>query len=200
MHYDKLHPGGIYHVYNHAVGEESLFRSEDNFKYFLLLYDKYITPVADLFAFCLMPNHFHLLLRIKNKLDLIKSAESPIQDFDKFIVQQFSNFFNAYTKAYNKVYQRRGRLFTYPFRRRRIADKEDFMAVAAYIHNNPVHHGFVEKPEDWKFSSYESYYDNRPSKLIREMVEQLFGDKFFYTNYHKSFDSDRYAIQVRYSY
>ena len=61
----------IYHIFNHAVGNENLFRKEDNFIYFLKKYHEHISPVADTFAYCLMPNHFHILLRMKNQQDNI---------------------------------------------------------------------------------------------------------------------------------
>jgi len=49
-----------YHIYNHAVGNENLFRCDENYRYFLKKYAEHISPIADTFAYCLMPNHFHL--------------------------------------------------------------------------------------------------------------------------------------------
>jgi putative transposase len=65
---EKLEAGEFYHIYNHGVGERDLFREPDNYDYFLGLYDKYISPVADTYAWVLMPNHFHLLVRIKENV------------------------------------------------------------------------------------------------------------------------------------
>ncbi len=65
-----MQPERFYHVYNHANGEENLFRQEENYHYFLKLWTKYIEPIADTFAYCLMPNHFHSLIRIKSRIDL----------------------------------------------------------------------------------------------------------------------------------
>ena len=65
--------GKIYHIYNRAINNENLFRETANYKYFLNQYEKYIEPVAETFAWCLMPNHFHVLVRIKeeNKIGFI---------------------------------------------------------------------------------------------------------------------------------
>lgn len=65
---EKLESGEFYHIYNHGAGERDLFREPDNYEYFLGLYDKYISPIADTYAWVLMPNHFHVLVRIKENV------------------------------------------------------------------------------------------------------------------------------------
>ena len=112
---DIMHPCICYHIYNHANGEDNLFRERENYRFFLQQYEKHITPVADTLAYCLMPNHFHLLVRIKD-------AEALLQTFPKFetleklaasniISKQFANLFSSYTQAFNKKYDRKGSLF-----------------------------------------------------------------------------------------
>ncbi len=61
----SLEPGQYYHVYNRGVNRENLFREERNYAYFLKLYTRHITPVAETFAYCLLRNHFHFLIRIR---------------------------------------------------------------------------------------------------------------------------------------
>ena len=60
-----LEPGTYYHIYNRGVNRENIFREERNYAYFLRLYSKHITPVAETFAYCLLRNHFHLLVRVR---------------------------------------------------------------------------------------------------------------------------------------
>ena len=60
-----LSPGNTYHIYNHANGFENIFENEGNYVYFLKKYAEFISPIADTFAYALMPNHFHFLVRIK---------------------------------------------------------------------------------------------------------------------------------------
>ena len=79
-----LHPGVIYHIYNRGVNGETIFKENRNYEYFVNLYVKHIQPVAETYAFCLLPNHFHILGEIK---DL--SGLKPVSQF-------FSNLFNAY--------------------------------------------------------------------------------------------------------
>ncbi|MCA6381112.1 MAG: transposase [Cytophagales bacterium] len=64
-------PGRTYHLYTHANGSENIFRSDENFRYFLKRYEVFVTDVADTLAWCLMPNHLHLLVRIKNEAELV---------------------------------------------------------------------------------------------------------------------------------
>ena len=62
-----------YHIYNHTNGSDNLFLNSENYRYFLQRYATFISPIADTFAYCLMPNHIHFLIRIKSELDLQKS-------------------------------------------------------------------------------------------------------------------------------
>ena len=96
-----LSHGDHYHIYNRGNNRESIFREQRNYIYFLKLYEKYIPLVADTFAYCLLPNHYHLLVRVKTVDEQVTSGMRL-----KNPGQQFGNLFNAYTKAYNKVYQR----------------------------------------------------------------------------------------------
>jgi REP element-mobilizing transposase RayT len=64
---EPLHPDTSYHIFNHANGFEDIFRKEANFIYFLEKYRLFISPVAETYAYCLMPNHFHLVVRIRNR-------------------------------------------------------------------------------------------------------------------------------------
>jgi REP element-mobilizing transposase RayT len=166
----------MYHIYNRAVGSENLFKSVRNYKYFLSKYDEYISLIADTFCYCLMPNHFHLLLRIKELNSLSRVLKINDAYSNNQISQQFSNLFNAYTKAYNKENGRLGSLFMKPFKRKQIKDEKYLKKVVHYIHYNPVKASIVEKPEDWKYSSYKSIIINKETKLNKQEVISWFDD------------------------
>jgi putative transposase len=106
----RLYPGVFYHIYNRGNNRENIFREERNYTYFLHLYHRHITPIAETYAYCLLKNHFHLLIRVK---------DSTIGETAS---QKFSNFFNAYSKAINLAYQRSGALFQRPFKRIPVTD------------------------------------------------------------------------------
>jgi putative transposase len=204
-----LEPGKCYHVYNHANGSESLFKSDENYRYFLRRFNFYISPVTDCYAYCLMPNHIHFLVRIKSEAELIevfemkasrKTSKTPnnlgdlpnanLESFDSDILaqkvsQQFSNLFNSYTKSFNKMYGRKGSLFIPNFKRKEITNQSYFINTVYYIHANPVHHGFAKRIVDWPWSSYQSMLLELPTKLKRKEVLDRFGSTDEYIKYHE---------------
>lgn len=114
-------PGNFYHIYNHANGRENLFIEPKNYYFFIEKISLYLLPFVKLHAYCLLPNHFHLLISIK-QIEEIKLLESfttfqklpdeklqPI--IEKKVSKAFSNLFSSYTQAFNKVYERKGSLF-----------------------------------------------------------------------------------------
>ena len=123
------------------------------------LYLKNILPVADIYAYCLLKNHFHLALRIKDEESLSeKLKEKPYL--------AFSNFFNSYSKSINKAYNRRGSLFQEHLHRIRVEDDEYLMQLIAYIHLNPVKHKFSDDFKEYKYSSYQAYISEKPTSIV----------------------------------
>jgi REP element-mobilizing transposase RayT len=155
-----LEPGKYYHIYNRGNNGENLFIQERNYRYFLELYLKYIEPIAVTFAYCLLRNHFHLLVRI---LDSANSASN-----------QFAKLFNAHAKTINKTYQRTGSLFEHPFHRIEVTSDSYFTRLSIYIHRNPQKHGFVQDFQDWPYSSYHGLLSSQPTHLQRAQVLNWF--------------------------
>ncbi|HMR89495.1 MAG TPA: hypothetical protein PKD51_15150 [Saprospiraceae bacterium] len=186
-----LLPDQIYHVFNHAVGFENLFRESDNYTYFLELAIKHIVPIADFYAYNLLPNHFHFLVRIKS-IPLLKEYYLTLKgtepetniDWPKFVMQQFSNFCNAYSKAINKRFERRGALFLDYLKRSQINGADYFCHCVHYIHFNAIHHGLCNKIEEWYWTSYHTYLTVKPSKLNREVVLENFEGKQQFILFH----------------
>ncbi|MCP9291571.1 hypothetical protein [Gracilimonas sediminicola] len=182
-----LQSGRTYHIWTHANGDDNFFRCKDNYHYFLKKYRLHVHPVVDTFAYCLMPNHFHFMVRVKSEdeiLDFVrKKKKKPnfqgfqnLEGLSKAISQQFSNLFNAYTKAYNKKYDRKGSLFMSNFRRKLIESDEYFVRLFVYIHNNPIHHGFTDDLNDWPFSSWHAYISKKRTGIRTEEALEWFGD------------------------
>jgi putative transposase len=182
----------LYHIYTHANGNENLFRNDENYRYFLKRYQEFISPVATTYAWCLMPNHLHLLVKVKSEKEVhtifsTKFNESIQHQPDllsKNIILQFSHLFNAYSKAYNKFYNRRGSLFMRAFKRKEIVDDSYLTSVILYIHRNPLHHGFVTNLTDWKWSSYTEFL--MPTlKPDQQYVIDWFGNKEEFVKLHQ---------------
>ncbi len=196
-------PDTLYHVYNHGNSDDNIFRCDENFYYFLMKYNQYITPIADTFAYCLMPNHFHFALRIKEEKHLREVYKTKLvadpQGFTNlagFISRTFGNFLNAYAKAYNKKYDRRGSLFLDNINRKKVEDESYFTQLIHYIHYNPVHHGFVKDLEDWKHSSYHAFLSERITQLKREKVLQWFGGKVDFEKFHREQPTIDFEIEL----
>ncbi len=194
-----LEPGNIYHIYNHSNGNDKLFLSNDNYFFFLRKYKQYISPVANTYCYCLMPDYFHFVVRIKEEDDLTtalaKTALSGFQTLtglekqailSKHTSQQFSHLFNAYTQAYNKQNNRRGSLFQRPFNRLNITDHTYLLKLVHYIHYNPVKAHLCNKPEDWQFSSYNAIVSNKKTMINKKDVLNWFGDlnNFIFCHQH----------------
>ncbi len=114
---EKLIPGNTYHIFNRANGSDKLFVIEDDYFYFLQKLNRYILPVAHIISYCLIPNHFHLLVEIKEfEPSVLKLSKQFNKSPYLYLSKAFSNFFNSYTKSFNKAHKRSGRLFLYPFR------------------------------------------------------------------------------------
>jgi hypothetical protein len=68
---ELLEPDRIYHIYNRGINGENIFKEERNYRYFLEKYAKYIEPIADTFAYCLLKNHFHIAIRTKSEAEIV---------------------------------------------------------------------------------------------------------------------------------
>lgn len=191
-----MEPGRYYHLYTHANGSENLFRSDENCRYFLERYSHFANPVCDTFAYCLMPNHIHFLVSVKTEPELTEIRKNKYPDRDVltlenpqthglFVIQQFSHLLNGYTQAYNKMYGRRGSLFIHSFKRKEITDDAYLTSVIAYIHSNPVHHGFAKNLSDWPWSSYQTILSDAPTTLQREEVLKWFGNREEFITFHQ---------------
>ncbi len=165
--------GQFYHILNRGINGCNLFAKPTNYAHFMGLYEKYISPIAETYAWVLMPNHFHFLVRIREDKDLT-GFENLSGLMNKPTHQHFSNLFNAYTKAFNKYTDRTGALFQRPFKRKLIDNVAYLKQVLVYIHQNPVHHGYCESPLDYRWSSYLSVLSEEQTKLERELVRKWF--------------------------
>ena len=177
MKKDFLEPGVVYHIFNRGNNKEDIFKEDKNYDYFLSLVEKYLLPIAEIYAYCLLKNHFHFVLRIKD-IELIEDRykEKPHLPF--------SNLFNSYTKAINKTYNRTGSLFQEHFKRKRIENDEYLTQLVAYVHLNQVKHGFTDDFINYRYSSYKAYVSEKPTNVSCDYVMSLFGDKDNFMCWH----------------
>lgn len=161
----------FYHIYNRGNNGEDIFKEVENYRYFLKLLTQYILPVADVYSYCLLKNHFHFLVKIK--------------DFENIQVEQnFSNLFNAYAKAFNKKYKRTGKLFEERFKRKKINDDFYLTELIYYIHSNAQKHKLIKDFRDYPYSSYISILSEKKTGLKRVEVLAWFGGRVLFEKYH----------------
>jgi putative transposase len=186
-----LQRGHYYHPYNRGNNREDLFREERNYRYFLELYGHHIQPVAETFAYCLLKNHFHLLVKIKDEITQTSQVSTQTSQVSKTCEvsppkpsQAFSNLFNAYTKAVNNAYGRTGSLFQERFQRIAVTTDRYFLQLILYIHVNPQKHGLVTDFRAWPWSSYHALGSAQPTRLNRAAMLNWFGDLPQYETFH----------------
>jgi REP element-mobilizing transposase RayT len=181
-----MEPNKTYHIYTHANGNENLFRIPENFRFFLKRYHDFVSPVADTYAYCLMPNHVHFLVNYKTE-DALVATFGKFETFQKLetrISKQWVNLFSSYTQAFNKMYSRSGSPFAPNFKRKEIANQEYFKNVILYIHQNPIRHGFVSSLAEWPWTSFQAMLIDLPTRLKRKEVLELFGNSSEYIRFH----------------
>jgi putative transposase len=160
-----LYPGSIYHVFNRAIGNEKLFMKEEDHFEWIKYIKKYVLPLSELYAYCLLPNHYHFLLRVNH--------DTSASLFSKGM----SDAANSFCKWYNRQYKRKGGLFIKPFKRKLIEDDHQLAWTTWYIHRNPMHHGYTNDWSNWKFSSFQMFFSEKPTSLSRNFILAFFGNK-----------------------
>ncbi len=179
----------FYHIYNRGNNKENIFLCDANYEYFLKKYYKYLNNFVEVYAYCLMPNHFHFLIKVKKYVKYDKT-ESTSKTTLRPIVKAFRDFFIVYSKSFNNMYSRTGSLFQYKFKRKVITDINYFIRVIAYIHNNPVRNKLCEKVSDWKYSSYSAIISNKKTSVKRNDVLEFFGNsKKEFEEYHEFYST-----------
>lgn len=133
-------PEAYYHLYNRGNDKQLIFRESENYRFFIQRLREYLLKAtSELIAFCLMPNHFHLV---------IYSGDCP--DFSNVM----RGFTTSYVKSFNSLYHRVGYLFQGNTQVRLIQSDEDLINMCRYVHLNPATAGLVASPESWEYSDY----------------------------------------------
>ena len=154
----KLSNSGYYHIVSRGNGKQILFEEEADYLFFLKTLSECLKEESfEVIAYCLMENHFHLLLKIGSDMDRI--------------MQKISTTYALY---YNSKYERSGHLFQDRYRSIPIENDLALLSVVRYIHNNPVKAGIC--PVDkYRWSSWRAYYTGKSSQVSTRLVLELTG-------------------------
>lgn len=197
-----------YHIFNRGINGETLFKEEKNYHYFLEKFEQHLTPIVDTYAYCLLGNHFHMLIRTKSEEELIQfhkpKNDVPLSDIilkepNRIISKQFATLFKTYTLAINKAFLRTGGLFETPFRRIPITNDAYFTRLVWYIHFNPQKHGFIDDFRNYPYSSFHSHLYKKSTQLKRADVLEWFGNKDEYLKFHNmQHEEEKYLVEFDY--
>jgi len=178
-YYTKFEEGKFYHIYNRTIDKKPMFTNKGNNEFFLQKLRVYLLNVADVYAYCLLDNHFHILIRVNENLSEYRLANRILETTDTHYIvsKQFRIFFQSYALAFNKQQNRFGTLFQTPFKRALVNNDNYFTHLIYYIHSNPQKHNLINDFRDWKWSSYNGILSLKPSRLMKDNVINWFGGK-----------------------
>ena len=162
-------PGEYYHFYNRGVNRGKIFFEEENYFFFLRKVERYLLPILDVSAYCLMPTHYHLLVCVKEASKVDQTSEvSKTSEVSLIVSRAMMRMSVSYTKSINKRNRRAGPLFQGAFQAKHISQNDYLWTIIDYFHQNPVAAGLVQRPEDWKHSSCRIYLGLKEAGYIRK--------------------------------
>ena len=172
-------PGHYYHIFNRGARQVTIFREPDNYHFVLYRVKKYSHQFnLTVIAYCLMPNHYHFLVR--------QNGEDPAGLLPQRV-------FNSYTKAYNKRYNHSGTIFERRYQAIFVEQERYLKHLCRYIHLNPVKDGIVEDVEDWPYSNYAEWVGNRKETLFDpDFISTYFESGEDYKEFVLSYSKTRY--------
>ena len=166
-------PDVYYHFYNRGNNRQAVFFERANYLYFLRGIKKYLREYVEILVYCLMPTHYHILVRVRapKTSEVFKTSE-----VSRKVSLAMQKFGISYTKAINKRFERVGALFQGQFQGKPIQNYSHLLNLCIYIHANPVKDGLVALPEDWEFSNYLEWMNLREGTLVnRKFITDNFG-------------------------
>jgi putative transposase len=183
----KIEPHQLYHVYNRGNNKQKIFFEKENAIDFLKRIRKYLSPNCEILAYCLMPNHFHLMIYADERSAELKDNRGvKISVFAEGI----KNLLSSYSQAINRRYRRTGSLFTQNTKAKELvkSSSNDYpFTCFNYIHQNAYSAKLVEKMEDWEMCSFIDYVGLRNGTLCnKDLAKKLLDlnwDNFYNESY-----------------
>lgn len=171
-------PGNYYHIYNRGARQKSIFLTEKNYVFCLREIKKYAQKYnLSLIAYCLMPNHYHFLVR--------QNSDAPAGKLAQYV-------FLNYTRSFNVINGSSGTLFEGRYQAKHVNEEPWLLYLCKYIHFNPVKDGIVSSPEAWRYSNYLEWIGKREGSLVdRSFVQEHFGGAAKYQQIMDSFLIER---------
>jgi putative transposase len=179
----NLQDGLIYHVLNRGNFKSVVFHNSCDYRGFLkLIEDSKENHTIDMFAYCLMPNHFHFVLRPRIAEHLSKGMHWLM---------------NNHIQRYRIIYQSSGHIWQDRFKQFPVQQDKHFLTVLRYVERNPVRANLVPSAKDWPWSSFKLRMKNEPNSIIDIPPIELPNDWGEFVNQpltEKELESVRYSV------
>ena len=179
---EQLEAENIYHIFNRGINGEDIFKEKRNYYYFLDKYKEYCSDILETYAYSLLKNHFHLIVKVKD--NVIVTRKDGKGEIELNASTQLSHFLNCYAQSYNNAYGRHGKLFEEPFKRKHVNSDSYFTSLITYVHWNPQQHQFVNDFRDWEFTSWHAILGDNETFVAREKVLEWYGSKKHFIDVH----------------
>ena len=183
-------PDSYYHLYARGRGRQKVYRDHEDYVAFLSLFHRYLSISAvtdstgrayahmrtqiELLTYCLMPNHFHILVYQRDSGAMTRLMRSVM---------------SSYTRYYNLKYESSGPIFESTYKASRVSDDNYLLHISRYIHLNPA---------DWDMYDYSSYQyyrdDNHPEWLQPERILELFKSRDTYMKFVKDYEENKLLL------
>ncbi|MEM1271401.1 MAG: hypothetical protein AAGI08_15260 [Bacteroidota bacterium] len=187
--------GEFYHVYNQGNNRDATFLDEKDYREFVLRLRHYLDEYLEVFSYCLMGNHYHLVVRVRDRQLVYEAAlrddmDGPKMSVHAIVCERLRRFVLSYVAYVNRRHARKGSLFS-PKPQRKLVDEIDYLKhLVYYVNANPELHGFTDDFTSYPFSSWAEldcgygawipvetvyeWYDGRAG-LLRYVAEQRKG-------------------------
>lgn len=159
----------FYHIYNRGNNKEKIFFNDSNYLFFLRKIKIELTPACELIAYCLMPNHYHLLIFFGEQHANFRQSIG-MQNLQRKI----GTLQSSYTRAINQQRSRVGSLFQARFKIVEIESLQQAITCFNYIHRNPIKARLVNDPRSWH-SSFGEYHDTKEGLCTQEIAHNRLG-------------------------
>jgi putative transposase len=170
----NLYPEEFYHIYNRGNNSQPIFFKEDNYLFFIKKIRDQLSPVSEIISYCLMPNHFHLIIKATENSIATRNTfgGKPMQEF----AYRIGILLSSYSQAINKQNSTSGSLFQQKTKVKILSEqvegkKESYLEHCFfYIHNNPIRAKLVSKLKDWPYSSWPDYTGKQNGTLCNKAL------------------------------
>lgn len=190
MYRAEFEQGEMYHVYNRCVQGQKLFYTNENYDFFMELFQIYLADLMKIYAWSLIPNHFHWLVSVKDLKECKFSEEDELLLFDQgksiheVVRRRFKNMFLCYSMNLKKTEEIKTNVFSQKFRRKKVTDANQLTQLFYYIHQNPLHHGLTNDWSNYRWSSFGDLLFNPYTILEKKFVFDWFGGRDEFIKMH----------------